>query len=157
MIQWKPISGWEGLYSVSNTGEVWSERTGKLRAPTITRNGHVAYTLEDGSKRKAETHAAHRLVYEHFIGPVPDGMCVCHNNSNPVDNRVENLRADTYSSNYSDTLATGKYGKKLLPIDVKAIRLWASKGFSLRRIAEAFGVTDVTIGHVVNRRTWAVL
>ncbi len=44
----------------------------------------------------------HHLVAEAFIGPRPPGMVVCHNNGDPLDNRVENLRYDTQANNITD-------------------------------------------------------
>lgn len=37
-----------------------------------------------------------------FVGPCPDGMEVCHNDGNPENNRVENLRYGTRSDNMRD-------------------------------------------------------
>jgi hypothetical protein len=42
-----------------------------------------------------------------FVGPCPEGMEVCHNNGDPTDNRMENLRYGTHSSNEQDKLIHG--------------------------------------------------
>ena len=41
----------------------------------------------------------HRLVYETFIGEIPDGMQVDHINGIRHDNRLENLRLATHQTN----------------------------------------------------------
>lgn len=46
--------------------------------------------------------AVHRLVMAAFVGPCPDGIEVCHNNGNPADNRLSNLRYGTHSENQLD-------------------------------------------------------
>jgi hypothetical protein len=53
------------------------------------------------------TRKVHRLVLETFVGPCPDGMECCHNNGDPADNRLENLRWDTLSSNAYDRVEHG--------------------------------------------------
>ncbi len=35
----------------------------------------------------------HRVLYEHYIGEIPEGWQVDHRNLNTLDNRLENLRA----------------------------------------------------------------
>ena len=111
---WKPIVGWEGLYSVSNLGQVrtdarvihYSDGRVQRRKPRPRSLGdHVfgykTVTLKAKGRRQ-ETPTVHRLVMEAFVGPRPDGMNVCHNNGDPTDNRLGNLRYDTQSENMSD-------------------------------------------------------
>jgi ribosome-binding protein aMBF1 (putative translation factor) len=42
---------------------------------------------------------AHRLVYEVFVGPIPEGMQINHKNGIKDDNRPENLEVVTASEN----------------------------------------------------------
>lgn len=44
-----------------------------------------------------------------FIGPPPEGMEVCHNNGNPRDNRVVNLRYDSTRQNILDQVRHGTH------------------------------------------------
>ncbi len=69
----------------------------------ITDSGHRRYDL--GST----TMFAHRAVLLAFVGPCPEGMEACHNNGDPLDNRVENLRWDTRSNNTLDKVAHGTH------------------------------------------------
>jgi len=41
----------------------------------------------------------HRVLYELFVGPIPDGCHIDHINGNRFDNRVENLRVTTPRQN----------------------------------------------------------
>ena len=37
----------------------------------------------------------HRIAALAFIGPIPEGLHVCHCDGDPSNNRIENLRIDT--------------------------------------------------------------
>lgn len=110
---WKPVVGYEGLYEVSDAGRVRSvERQvrhnyGGLRKvpPRVLKAGVGAFGhLHVGLWRdnKMSNQLVHRLVATSFIGPPQPGMNACHNDGNPSNNRVENLRWDTQQGNLAD-------------------------------------------------------
>ncbi len=86
---WKDIAGYEGLYQVSNLGNVKSfcKKTPHILSPATDRNGYSSVCLHiDGKKR---TCTIHRLVAKAFI-PNPDNKRdVNHLNGVKTDNRVE--------------------------------------------------------------------
>lgn len=87
---YKPIPGYEGLYSVSNKGDVFSHRVNRILAPKRTNVGYLRVTLCKGIKNH-KTFGIHRLVAMAFI-PNPDNKpTVNHINEIKDDNRVENL------------------------------------------------------------------
>lgn len=98
---WKPVVGYEGLYEVSNTGEVRSLfRYKKLLKPTVARNGYCAVELFKNKKRKHIL--VHRLVALAFI-PNPDNLpMVNHKDETRDNNCVENLEWCTakYNMNF---------------------------------------------------------
>lgn len=57
----------------------------------------------DGRYRRlkigGKTYRTHRVVWEMFNGPIPEGMEIDHINHNRFDNRIENLRCVTHSEN----------------------------------------------------------
>ena len=89
---WMPIFGCEG-YEVSKIGSVRSLdylHTGKAKIlkPQKTHNGYLqVYLYKDG---KLKGFKVHRLVWEAFNGPIPEGMQVNHLNEDKTDNRLEN-------------------------------------------------------------------
>lgn len=99
---WKPISGYEGLYEVSNLGNVRSldyRCTGKtcLLMPRENGRGYLRVDLcKDGKQRHFPVH---RLVAQAFI-PNPLGKpTVNHKNEIKTDNSVDNLEWMTVSEN----------------------------------------------------------
>lgn len=99
---WKDIDGYEGLYQVSNQGNVRSLNWGNKG---IVRNlylkphtrGYLQVELHKNSKRKMFT--VHRLVATHFVQGYADDKIVNHINEIKTDNRAENLEWVSYSYN----------------------------------------------------------
>jgi hypothetical protein len=103
---WKDISGYQGLYQVSNKGRVYSlpksgsgGHDGKILKPKVGKKGHFNVGLFKNKKQK--TFQVHQLVAMAFLGHVPCGykVIVDHKNEIPGDNRVENLQLITQREN----------------------------------------------------------
>lgn len=87
---YKPIKGYEGLYEISNTGNVRSIRNNKILKPNTDKNGYLYVVFSVQQKRK--TLKIHRLVADAFIKNPENKATVDHKNTNKKDNRVENLK-----------------------------------------------------------------
>ena len=97
---WLPVVGYEGSYEVSDCGRVRTVATGLIRKLSVKKSGHLKVSLwRDGRERTVHVHT---MVLEAFVSSRPDGFMACHNNGNPSDNRVENLRWDTPGANNRD-------------------------------------------------------
>lgn len=97
--EWKDIKGYEGLYQVSNYGDVLSLCKNITLRQTEKQNYLFVYLSKNGIKKQF---AVHRLVAEAFI-PNPDNYPqVNHKDENPSNNFVENLEwCDVrYNNNY---------------------------------------------------------
>ena len=97
---WKDIEGYPN-YMISSYGRVKSlnyNHTGReeILKPKIT-NGYYRIGLRKNGKRKF--YQIHRLVYETFIGEIPQGIQVNHINEVKTDNRLENLNLMTPKEN----------------------------------------------------------
>lgn len=89
-MRWKQIEGYK-KYSVSDTGLVRNDLTGKTLIPFVTKKGgYLRLNLtENGTQKK---HLVHRLVAQAFV-PNPDNLeTVDHINGVKTDNRAENLQ-----------------------------------------------------------------
>lgn len=96
---WKDIEGWEELYSISNTGKVFSKRTNKILEPILNSTGYYKVELSNGSVKKRIS--IHRLVAKHFVfNPNPDiFIIVNHKDENKLNNNANNLEWCTYKYN----------------------------------------------------------
>lgn len=167
---WKDIPGYEGKYQVSNMDNVKSlsrtfhsaNQNGEfdfqikkriLRPGKHDRAGHLTVVLNAPRKSRS----VHQLVMLAFVGPPPPGKVVCHNNGNPADNRLENLRYDTQTENVLDVLHSGRAWRKLTKDDVQAIRFGAWCGISVTELGYMFGVAHQTISKVLTGRTFSWL
>lgn len=90
--RWLDVPGFEDLYRISNTGQVWSyPRHGTLGGPLKPsdpdHDGYLAISLSRLSKKY--TFKVHRLVMLTFVGPRPEGLQVRHLDGDPLNNRWE--------------------------------------------------------------------
>lgn len=104
---WKDIPDYEGLYQVSNLGNVRSlnwRNTGEIKNMFLkTHNqGYLKVELTKNGKRK--TFMVHRLVALCFVKGYQEGYVVNHINKDKTDNRAENLEWCTQSYNTAYTL-----------------------------------------------------
>ena len=157
-------------YYITESGYVLSTHKHKGHAycwlkSSKLNHGHLVVSL--GNKNKK--YLVHRLVLETFIGPCPDNMECCHNNGNPQDNNLSNLRWDTHSNNHKDKIRHGRWinptkqGEKhpraiLSEQEVRLIiNLYKGGGYTHRGLAKQFGVAKTTIGHILNKENWKYL
>ena len=120
---WKQIPGTCGIYEASNLGRVRSVdrletqingrkylRKGRILAAHKIKSGYLQVSPRVNGKPFERL--VHRLVLAAFTGYFPQGLQVCHNNGNPLDNRIENLRWGTYSDNVYDRVKHGTHNQK---------------------------------------------
>ena len=101
MEEFRDVPNYEGMYQVSNLGNVKSlarkSFTGKLLTEKIlkpSRASHGYLTLSLRKNGKPKTRNIHVLVAEAFLGHVPCGNSieVDHINEDKLNNRLENLQ-----------------------------------------------------------------
>lgn len=97
---------------------------------------------------------AHRASFAAFHGPIPPGMLVQHSCDTRCCVSPSHLSAGTNATNSLDMAKKGRAVRKLSPEDVRRIRARVSGGETQASVAEAFDVTDSTIGSIVLRKKW---
>jgi hypothetical protein len=110
---WKDIPEYEGLYQISNLGNVKSQhfnrmsgqKPGQLLKIRLTYNGYLYIQLRMGDTSK--THFVHRLIAESFISNPDNKPVINHINGIKNDNRIENLEWCTQSENVRHAIDTG--------------------------------------------------
>lgn len=125
MEYWADVPGFGGWYQASNLGEIRSKDRvvrkfsficgkdvdqfykGKILKQISDESGYRFVSI--GVDKKRYRPNVGWLVLKAFVGERPDGMECCHNNGNPSDNRIENLRWDTHKSNNQDRITHGTY------------------------------------------------
>lgn len=114
-----------------------------------------------GAFRGGSTNKAHRYSYEHFIGPIPDGMSVCHRCDNPSCVNPEHLFVGTHTDNMKDKMSKGRGNhlvgslhprSKLTEQDVIAIRADSRKQIE---IAAAYGIKQAQVSEIKRRVAWS--
>lgn len=149
--EWKDIFGYEGLYQVSNYGNVKSlnyNHTGKeqILKPANRGDGYLFVALWKNGKQKVKL--IHSLVATHFI-PNDDlfKTQVNHKDENKANNNAGNLEwCDcTYNNNYGTRLA--RFAKSMskqvnqYSLDGTFIKTWDSMNEIERQLG--FYSTDI--------------
>ncbi len=103
----------------------------------------------------------HQVVALAFLGPVPEGMEVAHNDGNPANPLPGNLRYDTPQGNTDDKRRHGtwQFGEthpmsRLTEAKVRAIRRMRALGDTWTVIAVWAGESVPTVTAAGNRHTW---
>ncbi len=103
----KDIKGYEGIYQVSNLGNIKSYnkyKEGKILIPYRINSGYEMVSLR-GCINKS--YLIHRLVAKTFLLNPKNKREVNHINGIKTDNRLENLEWSTPSENMKHALITG--------------------------------------------------
>ena len=157
----KSIVSFEGLYEISNLGNVKSLGNNKLRKEKILKQGvsNCGYKTVCLSKNnKYKTYTVHRLVAKTFLTDTNNKLQVNHVNGIKTDNRVENLEWCTASENTKHAYNNGliKVSKSENHINAKltgsqVLEIRAIGGnLKQREIAEIYGITQVNVSNILN-------
>jgi len=171
--RWRPVVGYEGLYSVSDHGRVRGElrtvRTGiQTKSRTVqpqllgifpSKFGRRLVSLCNGRQRSFEVAG---LVAKAFLGPPGSGKEINHIDGDPTNNHLSNIEYCTRSENLIHALDHGlnpahgvtHHFSRFTLDDVRAIRSRFADGESRTVLAKAFGVGYDCIYKLTTGRTY---
>ena len=91
----KPIQGFDSVYTIDTNGNIY--RDGKKMSPV--NNGIGYYQIKLRRNKKRYPVYVHRLVWETFNGPIPEGYEINHIDHDKSNNTLENLELVTHRDN----------------------------------------------------------
>lgn len=160
MAEWREIPGYEGLYLISDSGDIVAlpktvkcgekllHRKAKpikqsVRGASRKKTPYPCVSLTDGKEKKI--YSVHRLVAEVFI-PNPDNFPeVNHKDENPFNNSVSNLEWCTHKYNI-------EYSKNKPVIQLKNGEI-IGKHTSITHASENTGIGRQSINNALCKRS----
>lgn len=172
---WKPVPDYEGLYEVSNYGNV--KRLARERIITngiskplsekLLKNftGKFGYSHVNLYKnKKLKQHRVHRIVMLAFTHMPNNKTSFNHIDGNKSNNKLSNLEWCTQKENtihaYKTGLAKGRPGEqnsnsKLTKKQVLEIRnLYTQGNWTHRELAQKYNISRRHVGDIINRKRW---
>jgi hypothetical protein len=115
-------------------------------------NGYGSFNAGD------QFRTAHSMAYELMVGPIPDGMEVCHSCDNRYCINPDHLFVGTRGDNMQDMKHKGRGGggnrKHLKEVQVQEIRRRLLAGNSPRKIANQMNVNYGTVTAIKEGRSY---
>lgn len=166
-MEWRKCPAWPD-YEVSEFGDIrravpCAGAKPALRKTYVAANGRLMIVMRrDGKARACHVH---RLVLEAFVGPAPsEGHHGAHNDGNPMNNHVSNVRWATPQENEADKVRHGtsnrgeRFGRaRLTNAQAVEIKRCLAAGHASKDLAARFGVHPSTICSLKRGKSWAWL
>lgn len=169
---WKAVTGYNGIYSVSNLGNV--KRIGKgsdnrsiqpkelTKIPSGWQSKYLSVCLTYNNKSKKAY--IHRLVCQSFLGDPPnDSYQVNHIDGDKHNNNLNNLEWVTPKENQQhrytilkqtqkgENNPANKYSKNEIS---RVIELYKTKQYTQREIARITNIDYRYVNSIVNKKVW---
>ena len=176
-----PAMGWDSEQATDAVGRRWPERTEweryieKIAPPNEngcmlwtagTQKGYGAFRAHRDGKWKHIR--AHRFGWEHRMGPIPDGLVVCHKCDVRACQNPDHWFLGTTAVNLADMRRKGRGSKPPLsgfgrpPASAKLTyelaeeirQRYAAGGILQRDLALDYGVDQSNISAIIRGKTW---
>lgn len=161
--EWRPVIGYEGLYEVSNLGNVRSlYRYKKQLKLLLDKRGYYIVGLY--KNKKFNSKSVHRLVAIAFLNNDSNKYAVNHIDGCKLNNNINNLEWVTRNENAKhaslNKLYKGRRGSKcnlakLTDGQIEKIKLLRTQGYTQAQIAKEFNVHQTNI-HYILTKTWRI-
>lgn len=165
--EWRDVRGYEGLYRVSSSGDVWSvprvagrnrrKYGGRLlKQSRAAGTGYMRVTLSRGGKQNWLS--VHSLVLSAFDRPRKLDEVCRHLDGNQLNNSIENLCWGSCRENMLDAIDhdTAAVGEKHGMAKICELDAWLIKNVDARigGIADFFGLARSTVLGIRGGRSW---
>lgn len=161
-VEWRPIPGFEGRYSITRDGRVWSHsrekyhKTPHWMTGSMTK-GYWAVNLDETNRKYI-----HHLVMMTWGEPRPSPAHeINHRDTNKLNNHISNLEWLTHVQNVQHATINGLMTRgnahgmaKLTEIEVLDIRRRYAGGEKQMTLASEYNVHFSTIHLIVKRKKW---
>lgn len=169
---WKSIEGYEGIYQISNLGNVKSlYRLVKHKTGTRVINEKILKQGNSGGYLNVELAndgintmcLVHRLVAKGFIPNPENKPCINHIDGNTFNNNINNLEWCTYSENnlHADNMGLrnikGERHYKAILTDKEVLEIrskYIPYKYSHAKLGKEYGVTASNIQYIITRKLW---
>jgi len=155
-INLKDIPGYEGHYSISEDGEVWSTRNNKFLKQGKTHNGYPTVELNvDGKAYKIPIHKLVAITYVENTNP-NDKIYVNHIDFNILNNYFKNLEWVTHYENMRHSWDAGRFVERTEPrkayVFTNAFNLDSFTIIGIKNLIKYFGFkSNGSIAHVLEK------
>lgn len=143
----KKIEGFD--YYISENGDIFNLKGHKI-CQWIDNVGYKQVKLFKDAKKYYKR--VHRLVYQYFVGDIPDGMQINHKDGNKKNNHFSNLELATNSENTKHGYDNGLYHSKHRQIQVEVYTkdwVYIKTCESIRQTAAEFNVNRKTLSAIL--------
>lgn len=159
MEKWKYVTGYEGLYEVSNTGKVFKcsgKNIGEMRQHIINSGYKTVYLYKEG---RNSTQLVHRLVAMEFCVGYSADLVVNHIDGDRFNNCHANLEWVTQKENIANSIERGTHDyksahkvahkKRRKPVEIICTKSGMLKRFeSAREASKHIGVHENNVSRV---------
>jgi len=149
----KEIKGYEGIYSITSFGRVWSHRRKKWLKQNNNGHGYSIVTFSVNNDRNDRK--VHRLVADAFIENPDNKPQVNHKNGIKSDNCLSNLEWVTRRENQQHACDNNLNLRFKLSYDTKILICRIYRTFNVRqnRLADHFKVAPSNISYIIKTYT----
>lgn len=161
--EWKDIEGYEGLYQVSNRGNVrrFGCSVNRKLTKLPVKKGHYYY-IPLCKNGKYKNFLVSRLVATAFIPNPNNKETVNHKDGNKTNNNVNNLEWNTYAENNKHAVENGllnivgenHYRAKLSNKKVRVIKHCLNLRMRGVDIVKYFSISRSIISNIKNNKRW---
>lgn len=163
--QWRPIPGFPG-YEASRCGKIARVSPAKthpvprILKTQINESGYARCKILQNNKKTCKL--LHRLVLLAWKGPPPkDKLLGCHNDGNPKNNAIENLRWDDCAGNFADKVKHGtdhsadRNGRaKMTWKKVREMREKYANGASMLSLSREYDLAPSQTREICKKESW---